>query len=395
MLDQGVIEPSNSPYSSPVVLVKKKDGTNRFCIDFRQLNKITIFDAEPMPDMESVLSKLAGHKYISKLDLSKGYWQIPISDNARKLTAFTTPKGLFQFKVMPFGLVNAGASCVRLMRKLLNGMENVDSFVDDIFVYTHTWDEHVKVLRELVSKLHSANLSVRPTKCSIGYASLECLGHKVSGLGQLQPQPDKLEAIRDARRPETKKQVRSFLGLVGFYRKFIPNFSVIAGPLTDLTRKGEPNKVSWGACQEKAFNALKHKLVSAPILNLPDLDKPFVLRTDASDTGLGAVLLQEQGDVKLPVAYASRKLLPREKNYSVIEKECLGLVWGIGKFHMYLFGREFTLQTDHQPLLYLNKAKVANTRLMRWALSLQPYRFRIEAIRGAENVGADFLSRVY
>jgi hypothetical protein len=273
-------------------------------------------------------------------------------------------------------------------------MENVDSFVDDIFVYSYTWEEHVQTLRNLFNRLRRANLTAKPTKCSIGYSNLECLGHLVSGLGQLKPHPDKVGAIKDAPRPETKKQVRSFLGLIGFYRKFVPNFAAIACPLTDLTKKGQPNKVSWGVCQENAFNALKQRLISAPILKLPELDKLFVLRTDASDTGLGAVLLQEQEGVKLPIAYASRKLLPREQNYSVIEKECLALVWGIGKFHTYLFGREFTLQTDHQPLLYLNKAKVANARLMRWALSLQPYSFRIEAIRGSENVGADFLSRV-
>jgi len=280
------------------------------------------------------------------------------------------------------------------MRKLLNGMENVDSFVDDIFVYTYTWEEHVQTLRDLFDRLRRANLTAKPVKCSVGYSNLECLGHLVSGLGQLKPHPDKVGAIKDAPRPETKKQVRSFLGLIGFYRKFVPNFAAIASPLTALTKKGQPNKVPWGVCQENAFNVLKQRLISAPILKLPELSKTFVLRTDASDTGLGAVLLQEQEGVKLPIAYASRKLLPREQNYSVIEKECLALVWGIGKFHTYLFGREFTLQTDHQPLLYLNKAKVANARLMRWALALQPYSFRIEAIRGSENVGADFLSRV-
>jgi len=394
MLDLGVIEPSNSPYSSPVVLVRKKDGTNRFCIDFRQLNKITVFDAEPMPDMEGLFAKLSGNRWISKLDLSKGYWQVPIVPESRALTAFATQKGLYQFKVMPFGLVGASATCCRLMRKLLKGLTNVDSFVDDIFVFTNTWSEHMYLLGELFNRLHKANLTVRPTKCSIGYTDLDCLGHRVSGMVQLKPHPRQIDAIRDAPRPINKTQVRSFLGLVGFYRKFIPNFAAIASPLSDLTKKGQPNKVVWGPPQDKAFRTLKEKLVSAPILTLPDVSRPFILRTDASETGLGAVLLQEQDGSKLPVAYSSRKLLPREKNYSVIEKECLAVVWGIGKYHAYLFGRDFVLETDHQPLLYLNKAKVANARLMRWALILQPYRFRVEAIRGSENIGADYLSRV-
>ncbi|KAL3861557.1 hypothetical protein ACJMK2_007585 [Sinanodonta woodiana] len=344
--------------------------------------------------MEGLFSKLAGHQYISKIDLTKGYWQVPIAAKSRALTAFATPNGLYQFKVMPFGLVNAGASCARLMRKLLKGMNNVVSFVDDILVYTHTWEEHVRILVDLFERLRKANLTARPSKCSIAYSNMECLGHLVSGLGQRKPHPDKVGAIKDAPRPETKKQIRSFLGLIGFYRKFVPNFAVIASPLTDLTRKRQPTKISWGSCQERAFNALKENLISAPILKLPELNKAFILRSDASETGLGAVLLQEQEGVKLPIAYASRKLLPREQNYSVTEKECLALVWGIVKFHTYLFEREFVLETDHQPLIYLNKAKVANARLMRWALTLQPYRFRIEAIRGSENVGTDYLSRM-
>ena len=193
---------------------------------------------------------------------------------------------------------------------------------------------------------------------------------------------------------EQKKQVRSFLGLIGFYRRYIPNFAAIAVPLTDLTKKGQPNVVVWEDSQEKAFMNLKDHLLHDPVLRLPVIERPFILRTDASNEGLGAVLLQEHEGMKFPVAYASRKLLEREKNYSVIEKECLAIVWGVEKFYRYLFGREFVLETDHQPLLYLNKAKVANSRLMRWALSLQPYRFRIQAIKGSENVGADYLSRL-
>lgn len=392
MLDMGVIEKSDSDYSSPVVLVRKKDGTCRFCLDFRQLNKVTLFDSEPMPYVEDLFVKVGHCKYFTKLDLSKGYWQVPMTDNAKRKSAFSTPMGLFQFKVMSFGLVNAPATFSRLMRKVLENMDNMDNFLDDILVFTETWEEQLATVHKLLSRLRECKLTARPTKCYFGYERLECLGHMI-GKGILQPVLDKLDAIREAPRPTTKKQVRSFMGLSGYYRKFIPNFATIAVPLTDLTKKGMPNKVVWESAQENAFNTLKVLLTKEPILCLPDLQKEFTLRTDASDTGVGAVLLQEYDDKLHPVAYASRKLLPRERRYAVMEKECLALVWGIEKFQRYLIGKEFCMETDHQPLTCLGNKKVANARIMRWALLLQPYRMRIKAIPGRDNVGADYLSR--
>lgn len=206
------------------------------------------------------------------------------------------------------------------------------------------------------------------------------------------PNNDKLEAIKNAPRPETKKQVRSFLGLIGYYRKFVPNFASVACPLTDLTKKGVPNKINWQDHHEKAFSSLKSLLLYAPILRLPDFQRDFYLRTDASEYGIGAVLLQEH-ERKFPIAYASRKLNERERGYSVIEKECLAIVWAVKKFQAYLYGRTFVLETDHQPLVYLNRSKISNGRLMRWAIFLQSYNFTIHAIKGIDNVGADFLSR--
>ena len=392
MIEMDVIERSQSPYSFPIVMIKKKDGTNRCCIDFRVLNRITIFDAEPMPSAEDMFAKVSGHKCFSKLDLAKGYWQVPMSDRSKQLTAFSTPLGLYQFKKMPFGLVNAPAVFSRLMRILLVNTENLDNFIDDILIFTMTWSEHTKVLFDLFHRLKEAGLTAKPSKCFIGYESLECLGH-VLGHDRLQPHPDKVKAIAEAPRPVTKRQVKSFIGLVGYYRQFIPNFAVIAAPLTDLTRKGQPNQVKWSQEQEYAFNTLKKMLSVSPILKLPDLQQVFTLRTDASDRGIGTVLLQEENNVKWPVAYASRKLLAREEAYATVEKECLALVWAIQKFQRYLYGKQFIIETDHQPLLYLNKAKVSNARLMRWALLLQPYRFTVHAIKGSDNVGADYLSR--
>ncbi|XP_052692422.1 uncharacterized protein LOC128170699 isoform X2 [Crassostrea angulata] len=393
MLKMNIIESSDSPYCSPVVIVPKKDGTNRFCIDFRLLNNQTIFDSEPMPDADEMFSKLAGHKFFSKIDLSKGYWQVKLTDDSKPKTAFRTGKGLFQFRVMPFGLVTAPATFSRLMRKVLHGMENVDNFIDDILVYTKSLDHHFVVLDELFQRLRTAGLTAKPGKCSLAYSNIDCLGHVV-GNEELKPDFDKVEAICNAPIPVTKKQLRSFLGLVGFYRKFVPNFAQIASPLTDLTKKGLPTKLKWEDAHNLAFQTLKASLTKCPILKLSDIKETFILQTDASDRGLGAVLLQEEMGQKLPIAYASRKLRESECKYATVEKECLAVVWAIQKFQKYLYGHAFILETDHSPLVYLNKAKVTNPRLMRWTLSLQPYRFAIHAIKGKDNVGADYLSRL-
>ena len=267
------------------------------------------------------------------------------------------------------------------MRKLLQNLSNVDNFVDDMIIFTLTWQQHFDTLRALLQRLREANLTVKPVKCFIGFASIECLGHMVSE-GTLQPCQDKIISILHAGRPTTKKQVRSFLGLVGFYRQFIKNFSELAAPLTELTKKGQRNQdIKWGESQEKAFNQLRQALVSKPLLKMVKISKPFTLQVDASDLGIGAIVLQEENGKKVPVAYASRKLKKSERSYAVIEKECLALVWAVQKFSRYLYGTPFTVETDHCPLKYLNEAKLKNARLMRWALILQPYRIHINALR--------------
>lgn len=392
MLDMDIIEPSESPYASPIVLVGKKDNTIRFCTDMRNINRITVFDAEPIPNVEEMFSKFSNNRYFSRFDLTKGYWQVPLTDSAKEKTAFQTPRGLFQFKVMSFGLVNAPMSFSRLMRKLLHGLPNIENFIDDIIVFTKSWKDHMAALRGLFTRLRQACLTAKPSKCCIGFDRIECLGHVV-GNDRLLPHPSNIAAIEKAERPTTKKQIRSFLGLVGFYHKFVPNFSAIAAPLTDMTKKGHPNKVKWSDSAERAFLTLKGILTTEPVLKLPNLSEPFLVQTDASECGIGGILLQSEGALKFPVAYASRKLKASEKNYSVIEKECLAIVWTIQKFIRYLYGVEFVLETDHRPLVHLNKAKVSNARLMRWALLLQPFRFRIVAVKGKDNVGADYLSR--
>ncbi|GFR78367.1 reverse transcriptase [Elysia marginata] len=393
MIQAGIIEPSSSPYCSPSVIVSKKDGTNRYCIDFRALNNITIFDAEPMVRPDDLFQEIGSKScFLTKVDLSKGYWQIPLTEAAKPCTAFATEKGLYQFRVMPFGLQGAPATFARLMRKVTDGLPNHRNYLDDCLIFTETWEEHLRSLRALFKRLREAGLTARPSKCCMAYPRLEFLGHMV-GSGSMTSSCDKVGAIRDAKPPRTKKEMRSFLGLASFYRRYVPHFSTISSPLTDATRKGKPNTIIWEEAQLNAFRNLKAALTSKPVLKLPDFEKPFILSTDASDTGLGAILKQDHDGEKFPVVYLSRKLLPREQRYSVVEKECLALVWAVKSLNTYLWGRQFVIETDHAPLLYLNKARSENGRLMRWALLLSQYRFQLKSVKGKDNHGPDFLSR--
>lgn len=393
MLELGVVEPSNSPYSTPLIVVRKKDNTNRYCLDFRKINKQTVFDAEPMPKHDVLMSKMSGSLYFSKLDLSKGFWQIPLDKESREITAFPTSKGLFQFTKMPFGVVNASATFNRMMRMLFSTQANVETFVDDILIHTASWDSHIKVLGEVLGKLQSAGLTARPTKCEVGKLEVEYLGHKVGG-GIMSPVSDKVTGITAMKVPTTKKQVRSFLGMCSYYRQYIPDYATIASPLTDLTKKSCPNKVEWKELHQNSFEKLKSCLSDKPVLSLVNLNNEFILQTDASESGLGAVLLQEVKGERKPVAYASRKMSKAERNYSVIERECLGIVWALKKFYQYLYGKHFCLETDHQPLKYVQSASQLNGRLMRWALYLQQFVFTVISIKGSENSGADCLSRL-
>jgi hypothetical protein len=394
MLRLGVIEAAASPYSAPVVLVAKKDGRVRFCIDYRQLNRILVFDAEPLPDIDHLFSKLVRSRYLTKIDLSRGYWQIPMREEDKAKTAFTTPQGQFQWRVMPFGLKTAGAVFSRVMRKLLLPLQRneVDNFMDDILIHTETWEGHMEALRVVFGRLKEANLTARPKKCSLAFAELSYLGHHV-GRGQMRPEMDKVRRIRDAKFPTSKKLVRSFLGMAGYYRRFIPDYAAMTAPFTDALRKGQPEHIQGTPQLEEAFAKVKAVLSSEPVLAIPDVKQPFVLQTDASDEGVGAILLQKQDDVLKPVFFASRKLKPAEKNYATVEKECLAIVWAVGKFEPYLFGHHFELHTDHSPLQYLNSAKPVSNRVTRWALLLQPYSFTVRSIPGKDNAGADFLSR--
>ena len=393
MKEMGVIRESQSPYAAPVVIVRKKDGSNRVCVDFRQLNRVSVFDNEPMIRPQDIFAKIDKAKYYSKFDMTKGYWQIPMREEDIQKTAFVTPDGCYEFLRMPFGLMNSGATFTKLMRKVTEGLEGVEHYIDDCLIHSKTWEEHLDKLRQFLGRVRQASLTVRPSKCQIAVRSVEFVGHNV-GQGEIGVQDGNVQKVLDAPRPQTKTQVRAFLGLTGFYREYIPAYAEIAVPLTDLTKKGKPNLVEWDRSHDEAFRTLKHKIAMKPVLKLPDTEKPFVLRTDASDLGVGAMLMQEHEGKLFPVAYASKKLLARERAYSIMEKECLAIVWAVKKFRVYLYGAPFVLQTDHQPLAYLNRARFTNDRITRWALFLQPFQIEIQAIKGSQNVGADYLSRV-
>ena len=335
MLDLGIIRASTSPYGSPIVIVKKKDRSSRICVDYRKLNKVTVADPEPMKTSEDLFQRLGKSNYFSKIDLSKGYWQIPVAEEDVKKTAFVTPDGNYEFIRMPLGMKNSGATLVRGLRMLISNLENVDSYIDDLIVYAEDWDTHIRVLGELMNRLQQANLTAPPTKCVFGAKSVKFLGHQV-GFDWIAVNDDNLEKIRMAQRPTTKNEVRSFLGLVNYYRAHIPLFAAISAPLSDLTRKRQPNKVQWGEAKERAFLTLQERLLKRPILKLPDYQKPFILRTDASNCGLGESLMQEHNDKLYPVACASKKLSSAECKYSTLELECLAIVWGMTKFRLYL-----------------------------------------------------------
>ncbi len=393
MLEMGVIEESHSDWASPIVLVPKTDGSVRFCVDYRKVNAVSMFDAYPMPRVDELLDRLDTARFYSTLDLTKGYWQIPLSPLSKEKSAFTTPFGLHQFVTLLFGLFGAPATFQRLMDKILRPhTAYAAAYLDDIIIYSQDWQRHMVHLREVLRALRGAGLTANPKKCAIGRVEVRYLGFHL-GHGQVRPQIDKTAAIAACPRPKTKKEVRQFLGLAGYYRRFIPDYSELTSPLTDLTKKEVPDMVPWTERCQQVFTQVKAALCGGPLLHSPDFSLPFLLQTDASDRGLGAVLTQEIGGEERPVLYISQKLSKRETMYSTIEKECLAIRWAVLTLRYYLSGREFTLCSDHAPLQWLHRMKDTNARITRWYLALQPFKFKVIHRPGTQMTVADFLSR--
>ena len=394
LLDNDFIEPSQSNWSSPCILVPKPDQSYRMCTDFRKLNSVTKTDTYPIPRIDDCIDKIGKAKYVTKIDLLKGFYQVPLSERAKELSAFVTPSGLYQYKVMAFGMKNAPATFQRLINAVTQGIEGCDAYIDDGVIYSDTWEEHLSILRQFYQRLSEAKLTINLSKSEFGCATVTFLGHVV-GQGQIKPVDSKVCAINDFPRPENKKQLMRFLGMAGYYRKFCPNFSTICEPLTQLLKKNQ--KFIWSDDCENSFVKLKAILKSSPVLQAPDFCSQFKLAVDASDTAAGAVLLQEDPDgIDHPVCYFSRKFNKSQRNYSTIEKECLALILALQHFEVYVTSSSLpiTVYSDHNPLVFLHKLRSKNQRLLRWSLMLQEFNIIVKHIRGKDNLIADCLSRV-
>ena len=411
MMQMGAIRESSSSFSSNVVLVRKKDGSIRFCIDYRKLNQHTIKDAHAIPRIDDTLHLLAGAKYFSTLDLKAGYWQVELREEDKAKTAFQVgPLGFYEANRMPFGLCNAPATFQRLMERCMGELNLRDCliYLDDIIVFSSTFEEHVERLSAVFQRLEEHNLKLKPSKCELFRSRVLYLGHIVSCEG-IQTDPSKIDCLKNWPIPECIKDVRKFLGFTGYYRRFVKGYGSIAKPLTDLLighptnkqksrrRKQQDKRVpfKWGVDQQNSFDALITHLTNPPVLAFADYTQPFILHTDASSSGLGAVLYQMQDGTKRVIAYASRSLRQGEKNYPAHKLEFLSLKWAVvEKFHDYLYGSKFEAITDNNPLTYIFTTAKLDATGQRWVAALSTYNFSIKYRKGSSNADADGLSRM-
>ena len=393
MLHSGVVKHSQSPWASPIVVVRKKDGSIRLCIDYRKLNSITKKDAHPLPRIEDLLDTLAGSRFFTTLDLASGYHQVEVIERDQEKTAFVTPHGLFEYKVMPFGLCNAPATFQRLMTAVFTGLLGTSclAYIDDIIVFGRTFEEHQQNLKKVFEKLRAANLKLKPSKCTFAQEKAKFLGHIVSSQG-LSTEEEKVAKIINWPIPRNVSELRSFNGLASYYRRFIKNYASIAAPLNRLLELKTP--YNWTPDCQAAFDLLKKQLSSAPILSFPNFQEPFVLDTDASDNGIGAVLSQIGNDGKeRAISFFSRSLSKAERNYSTTRKELLAFVCAVEHFRCYLYGRSFQVRTDHAALQWLHNFKEPTGQLARWLERLAEYNYEILHRPGRKHSNADAMSR--
>jgi len=398
MLNQDIIRSSYSPWSAPVWVVPKKAGPNgeqkwRLVIDYRKLNDKTISDRYPIPNINDILDRIGKAKYFTTLDLASGFHQIEMNPDDIAKTAFTVEGGHYEFIRMPFGLKNAPATFQRVMDSILGDVIGLNCLVylDDIIVFSASLQEHVIHLTSIFQKLRDANFKVQLNKSDFLRKETEFLGHIVTQEG-IKPNPDKIAAIKNFPCPKNKKEIKSFLGLLGYYRKFIKDFAKITKPLTKQL-KGYNKTITIDDEFTKTVDFCKILLTNDPILQYPDFTKPFILTTDASNFALGAVLSQGTLQNDKPVCFASRTLSDTEVNYSTIEKGMLAIIWAVQYYRPYLFGTKFTIVTDHKPLTWLMNFKQPNSKVIRWRLQLLEYDFEVVYKNGSQNVIADALSR--
>ena len=397
--NEDIIQESISPFNSPLLLVPKKSNSDntkkwRVVVDFRHLNSMSQCVSFPLPNVIDILDQLGSAKYFSTLDLPSGYHQVQLNKNDRHKTAFSTNKGHYEFVRMPFGLKNAPATFQRLMNIVLSGLDGIECFVylDDIVVFGSTLSEHNARLTNVFDRFRNYNLKLGPLKCNFLSTDVIYLGHRITTDG-IYPDPEKTKVIRNFPTPKTVKNVRSFLGLCGYYRRFIKNFALHAKPLNDLLKKD--TRFNWTPFCQESFEFFRNKLINPPILQYPDFSREFILTTDASKSAIGAVLSQGEPSKDLPIAYASRTMNKHEINYSVTEKELLAITWAVKHFRPYLFGKHFTIYCDHKPLIYLMNVKDPSSRLLRFRIKLDEYDYSIIHKAGKINTNADALSRMY
>ena len=390
LLDKGYIRESLSPCAVPIILVPKKDGTSHMCVDCRGVNNITIRYRHAIPRLDDMLDELSGSTIFSKVDLRSGYHQIRMKLGDEWKTAFKTKFGLYEWLVMPFGLTNAPSTFMRLMNEVLRAFIGrfVVVYFDDILIYSRSLEEHLEHLRAVFIALRDARLFGNLGKCTFCTDRVSLLGYVVTPQG-IEVDKAKIEAIESWPQPKTVTQVRSFLGLAGFYRRFVRDFSTIAAPLNELTKKDVP--FLWGTTQEEAFTVLKDKLTHAPLLQLPDFNKTFELECDASGIGLGGVLLQDGK----PVAYFSEKLSGPSLNYSTYDKELYALVRTLETWQHYLWPKEFVIHSDHESSKHIKSQAKLNRRHAKWVEFIETFPYVIKHKKGKENVIADALSRRY
>lgn len=396
MLDNDVIEPSFSSWRSPVLLVKKASGKNRLCLDSRQLNKVTVKDSYPLPRVTTILDSLKNAQFLSTIDLRSAFWQIPLEESSKEKTAFgLAGKGLYQFKVMPFGLSNASQTQQRLMDRLFppEFEGKIFTYLDDIVICNDNFEDHLASLTCVKDKLREAGLTINLDKCVFARPSLKYLGYIVDKDG-LRTDPDKVRAILDYPRPSTYTELKRFIGLASWYRRFVANFAMVAAPLHDLTKGGKKGKrVIWNEEAQQAFIHLKTALTSTPVLKVPDFTKGFVVQCDASNKGTGGVLIQEIDGMETPIAYTSKKLTERECKYSASERELLSVLHAVEQFRPYIEGSHFKVISDHSALQWLHRNKDPHGRLARWAMRLQQFDYEIVHRKGKYNTVPDALSR--
>ena len=396
----GIIRPANSPWAFPVVISPKK-GTKpgifapRFCTDYRELNDVTVNDTYPLPRVDEILAQLGNRPgYLSSLDLFAGFNQIGMTPRATQYSTFITPDGTWQYLRMPFGLNNAPATFQRTMNGIFHDMvgKSMLVYIDDTTIYTRTFEEHIEILEEVLKRLRKNGLFLKPTKCHLASHELAFLGFTVDKNG-IHTSKEKVEAVLNYPTPTSKTEIRAFMGLAGYYRQFVQDFSVIAEPINRLLRKSQP--FEWGDEQELAFQKLIQKLCSDPILIRPDWNKEFKLYTDASALGLGAILTQDDDDKQERViCYASRGTSDTERNYGATQLECLAVVWAVNYFRYYLLGRRFKVITDHVALKWLFKMKDPSGMFARWIMKLQAYDMEVIYRKGRKHQNADAMSRI-